>query len=229
MRAGSLLSRSGLPLLACGGDDLLLPGSDAPAALRLVSGDLQQGPTGGLLPEPLVVEAVDRTGHPVAGSRILFRFQAATRGATVDPDTALTDERGHAAAEVRLGQAPGGHPVEAILVDAESHLAVRFLLTALTRPEPIRSAEATGAGAMTTTGVSTAAAIPEVGATAMLTTGAARAMMTAAAITARARAKGKTTRSTRIERCDSAPRRRLPLVSPRRIAITYWEDICATR
>jgi hypothetical protein len=138
MRAGSLAFRSALPLLvlACGGDDLLLPSSGAPASLRLVSGDLQQGLTGIMLPEPLVVEALDRTGRPVEGSRILFRFQAATEGAQVSPDTAVTNAEGQAEAEVRLGQAPGGHPVEAIVVNGDLDLAVRFLLTALTRPAP---------------------------------------------------------------------------------------------
>ncbi|HEX6107498.1 MAG TPA: hypothetical protein VFZ26_18055 [Gemmatimonadales bacterium] len=137
MRAGTPISLLGglaaLSLVGCGGDDLLLPSSAAPTQLRLVSGDLQEAHTGTRLPDPLVVEAVDGSGRPVAGTRIVFRFQAATAGAQVSPDTARTDESGRAIAEVRLGREPGAHPVEAILVDG-ADLRVRFLLTALPPP-----------------------------------------------------------------------------------------------
>jgi hypothetical protein len=117
--------------LGCGGGDLLLPSSGAPAELRLVSGDLQQAQTGTTLPDPLVVEALDDRGRPVAGSRILFRFEVDRAGAEVSPDTAQTNESGQAAAQVRLGGEPGGHPVEAMVVDGPTGLRVRFLLTAV--------------------------------------------------------------------------------------------------
>jgi len=118
-------------ILACGGGDLLLPSSGAPAELRLVSGDLQQAQTGTTLPDPLVVETLDDKGRPVAGSRILFRFEVDREGAEVSPDTARTNESGQAAAQVRLGGEPGGHPVEALVVDGPTGLRVRFLLTAV--------------------------------------------------------------------------------------------------
>src|SRR5687768_7848598 len=123
-----------LSVLACGGSDLLLPSSSAPAELRLISGDLQQAQTGSRLPDPLVVEALDGTGRPVVGSRILFRFELDLDGAEVSPDTAETNESGRAAAQVRLGGEPGGHPVEAIVVDGPTGLRVRFLLTAVAPP-----------------------------------------------------------------------------------------------
>jgi len=120
-------------LLACGGEDLLLPSSAAPAELRVVSGDLQQAQTGARLPDPLVVEATDAHGRPVVGSRIHFRFEVASDGGQVTPDTARTDESGRATAEVRLGTAVGSHPVEASVLDGPSNLRVRFQLTALAR------------------------------------------------------------------------------------------------
>jgi hypothetical protein len=131
MRAYAItLLGSTLAVAACGGGDLLLPTSTTPAQLRLVSGDLQQAQTGTTLPDPLVVEALDAGGRPVVGSRILFRLEVDRAGAKVNPDTAQTDESGRATAEVRLGE-PGGHPVEAVVVDAPTGLRVRFLLTAI--------------------------------------------------------------------------------------------------
>lgn len=124
-----------LPIAACGGDDLLLPSSGAPAELRLVSGDLQQAEVGTTLPDPLVVEALDANGRPVAGSSILFRFELDIDGGRVSPDTVQTNDSGLATAQVRLGEDPGAHPVEAVVVDGPSGLRVRFLLTALA-PEP---------------------------------------------------------------------------------------------
>ena len=131
----ALVGIASLPVLACGGGDLLLPSSGQPSQLRLVSGDLQQAQTGATLPDPLVVEAVDASGRPVAGSRILFRFELDPAGAQVSPDTAETNASGRAAAQVRLGGEAGGQPVEAVVVDGPSGLRVRFLLTAIA-PNP---------------------------------------------------------------------------------------------
>jgi hypothetical protein len=131
-----------LLLAACGGGDLLLPGG--PALLRLVSGDLQEAEAGARLPNPLVVAVEDATGRPVSGSRILFRFELASDGGEVNPDTVQTDSTGQATATVRLGDDPGAHPVEATVVDATG-LRVRFILTALT-PEPPANPETPGNG-----------------------------------------------------------------------------------
>ncbi|HEU5041547.1 MAG TPA: hypothetical protein VFT84_12030 [Gemmatimonadales bacterium] len=150
MRPGPLArpalgSLTALLLLACGGDDLLLPSSGTPAELRLVSGDLQQAEAGSPLPDPLIVAAVDAKGRPVEGSRILFRFELDTDGGQVNPDTVQTDASGQATAEVRLGSEVGAHPVEAIVVDGPTGLRVRFLLTAL-QPEPVGGGGGGGSG-----------------------------------------------------------------------------------
>ncbi|HYC33405.1 MAG TPA: hypothetical protein VEB59_14050, partial [Gemmatimonadales bacterium] len=132
-----------LSMAACGGGDLVLP-PGAPATVRAVSGDLQEGETGQRLPDPLVVAVEDQGGRPIAGSRIVFRFELASDGGQVTPDTVQTDEQGLATATVRLGQEPGAHPVEAVVVDATG-LRVRFILTAFA-PAPRPPTSGSGGG-----------------------------------------------------------------------------------
>lgn len=121
------------PLAGCGGGDLLLPSTSAPADLVAVSGDDQEGVVGSRLSEPLVVRASDGAGRPVAGARIVFDFTFDV-GGVIAPDTALTGEDGQAAAEVRLGDETGQQTVEASVADlAVDDLRVRFDLTARAR------------------------------------------------------------------------------------------------
>jgi hypothetical protein len=95
-------------LTACGGGgDLLLPGAGDPASVTVLQGDQQNGRVGEPLPQPLLVSVADASGRPVAGATVLFVLTGAAAGATVDPDTAVTQSDGTASAQVVLGTEPG--------------------------------------------------------------------------------------------------------------------------
>jgi hypothetical protein len=127
LAGGALL----LLLAGCGSADLLLPGHGVPAELRAVSGDGQIGFAGTPVRNPLVVEALDASGLPVAGARVVFQFLNQVRGAEIAPSTPATGENGRAAVEVTLGAVVGDQPVEARLADFDNELSVQFLLTAI--------------------------------------------------------------------------------------------------
>jgi hypothetical protein len=61
------------------------------AALVESSGGKQFGQTGGLLPQPLVVQVNDAQGTAVAGALVEF---AAAPGVTFDPPSGLSDSSG---------------------------------------------------------------------------------------------------------------------------------------
>ncbi|MDE3127662.1 MAG: Ig-like domain-containing protein, partial [Gemmatimonadota bacterium] len=77
-----------------------------PVATRLaiVSGDGQSAPAGSPLPQPVVVEA-DAIDGPVAG--VVLHFAAAAAGASVIPDSAVTDAAGRATVRAALGSVAG--------------------------------------------------------------------------------------------------------------------------
>ena len=138
MRAGARRLARGtlllLPLAGCAGGDLLLPENPddrAPVQLRAVSGDGQAAPVGSPVPNPLVVEALDRSGRPVEGAVIVFEFVDPPNGAAIAPPVSETDPDGLAQVEVTLGTPPGDQPVQASLEHPERELSVRFLLTAI--------------------------------------------------------------------------------------------------
>jgi hypothetical protein len=128
------LTMGGLLLLAlagCAGDSLLLPDDRSPTQLRAVSGNGQTGLVGAPVRHPLVVEAIDGSGRPVEGARIMFEFVDPPNGAEIAPPLSETDATGRAEVEVTLGAPAGDQPVEARLADPESALKVTFLLTAI--------------------------------------------------------------------------------------------------
>ncbi|MEP7227960.1 MAG: hypothetical protein ABI785_11400 [Gemmatimonadales bacterium] len=116
-------------ITACGGE-LTLPDDGSPAALRVFSGDRQEGTVGSRLNDPLVVELTDASARPIPGQAVVFEFTSNVPGAELTPEAAMTDSSGHAAAEVRLGTSTGGLQVNARLATAAS-LNATFLLTAL--------------------------------------------------------------------------------------------------
>ena len=115
---------------ACSGD-LILPSDDSPAALNRVSGNDQEGTVGSDLPDPLVVRVTDANSHPIEGVAVDFRFDSDVPDAVVTPQS-LTDSRGEAAAEVRLGTEAGPITVLAQVSQASSsELRATFGLTAV--------------------------------------------------------------------------------------------------
>jgi hypothetical protein len=67
MRSARPFSRLALflsiALVGCGGDDLVLP--DAPGAVQIVDGNGQEGRSGDVLADPLVVRLVDEAGQGI--------------------------------------------------------------------------------------------------------------------------------------------------------------------
>ena len=115
---------------ACSGD-LILPSDDSPAALNRVSGNDQEGTVGSVLADLLVVRVTDASSQPIEGVAVDFRFDSDVPDAVVTPQ-ALTDSRGEAAAEVRLGTEAGPITVLAQVSEASSsELRATFGLTAV--------------------------------------------------------------------------------------------------
>jgi hypothetical protein len=115
---------------ACSGD-LILPSDDSPAALNRVSGNGQEGTVGSHLADPLVVRVTDASAQPIEGVAVDFRFDSDVPNAVVTPQV-LTDTKGEAAAEVRLGTEAGPITVLAQVSQASSsELRATFGLTAI--------------------------------------------------------------------------------------------------
>jgi hypothetical protein len=131
-RSAPVLLFALLPI-ACGGDDLTLPGPGDPASLTIVAGDGQSGAQGETLTNPLVVEVRDGIGRPVDGADVVFRFTDDVPEAGLDPGASPTNVEGRAASVARLGMREGSQPIEAMVAVPGQDLRVRFDLTALPR------------------------------------------------------------------------------------------------
>jgi hypothetical protein len=144
------LRRSVLPFavlaIACGGEDLTLPGAGDPATLAIISGNGQSGTVGEAVSQPLVVQLSDGAGHPIAGATVTFQFSDSLPDAAVDPVAPATDTLGQAAASARLGTVPGDQAIEAEVVRPGQDLQVRFRLTAVAKPPAGGGDQAGGGG-----------------------------------------------------------------------------------
>ena len=120
--------------IACGGEDLTLPGAGDPATLAIIGGNGQSGTVGEAVSLPLVVQLSDGAGHPIAGVTVTFQFSDSLPDAAVDPVAPATDTLGQAAANARLGTVPGDQAIEAEVVRPGQDLQVRFRLTAVAKP-----------------------------------------------------------------------------------------------
>lgn len=94
------------------------------AAIVESSGGKQLAQTGGLLPQPVVVQVNDEQGTAVAGALVEF---SAAPGVTFDPPTALTDSSGQVTANVSLGGMAGRYQVTASTLD-KAHKRVELKL-----------------------------------------------------------------------------------------------------
>ena len=102
-----------------------------PHALRIVSGDGQEGEPGALLPGALVVEVRDEHGDLLEGTQVTFTVTAGGDGA-LSTATATTDSRGRAATTLTLGSEPGPNTVEVMVEGLETML---FTATARATPD----------------------------------------------------------------------------------------------
>ena len=101
-----------------------------PHALRIVSGNGQEGEPGALLPGTLVVEVRDEHGDLLEGAQVTF---AVTGGdGTLSMATATTDAKGRAATDLTLGSEPGPNTVEVAVEGLETML---FTATAEASPD----------------------------------------------------------------------------------------------
>ena len=94
------------------------------AAIVESSGGKQIAQTGGLLPQPVVVQVNDEQGTAVAGALVEF---AAAAGVTFDPPTGLTDSSGQVTTNVSLGGMAGRYQLTTFTFD-KSHKKVELKL-----------------------------------------------------------------------------------------------------
>src|SRR4051812_17972223 len=168
---------------ACGGSDLMLPGSTTPANIIIFRGNNQQGAPGTMLAESLVVRVTDSTGAPLAGQQVEFSPDAS--GAAVTSPAATTDADGLAGTRWVLGPSTGpqvvlarvmgdgaaGELQVAFTAQAQARLPATPGLSILTQPsspvtagspfsqQPVIQLRAPGGDELHTSGVAVTAAI----------------------------------------------------------------------
>ena len=116
-----------------------------PFALKIISGDGQEGSASTQLAEPFVVSVVDQDGSPLAGA-VTFSVTAGggllssttdanpcTIESSTSSTTATTDANGHAATRLTLGSDPGTNTVAATVEGLET---VTFTSTAAEQAMP---------------------------------------------------------------------------------------------
>jgi adhesin/invasin len=92
----------------------------APSTILRASGDLQSGAPGATLGQPLVVQAMDGTGKPIAGVDVSFNISATPQGATgtaLEMTTCRTDATGQCGTRLTLGSVQGVYTVTALASD----------------------------------------------------------------------------------------------------------------
>lgn len=97
--------------VACGGDNLVLPGEGTPTTIKVTAGDAQQGTVNTVLPDSIVVQVLDAGNRPVPGQVVNFAVVAG--GGTASPASDVTDAQGLAAVEWALGPAAGTQQLRA--------------------------------------------------------------------------------------------------------------------
>ncbi len=117
---------STLPLLAaCGGGDLVLPGS-VPAVLSPVAGDNQTGIPSAALADSLVVQVANPEGTGISGVVVTWSVAG---GGSVNPAISTTDADGKAATQRVLGEEVGAYGTTATASVTQGS-PVLFLATA---------------------------------------------------------------------------------------------------
>ena len=95
------------------------PPPPPPGASRIerVSGDLQEGPAGTSLTEPLVVEVRDENDDPLEGARVVFAVTAGD--GTLSATGVTTGADGRASSRLTLGRTPGTNTVQVTVAGLE--------------------------------------------------------------------------------------------------------------
>jgi hypothetical protein len=122
-----------LTALACGGDNLTLPGEGEPARISIARGNEQTGTVGQALGDSLVVEVTDSDRRPVKGVEVVFTPPA---GGQIQPnDTIVTGSNGEAAVHYTLSTTAGEQMVEARAVPIVPAASSSVTFKALVQPE----------------------------------------------------------------------------------------------
>ncbi len=99
----------------------------APTVLRVVSGDVQSGPAGSTLPEPLVIEAVDANLNPISDATIQFRGDG---NVTFHSPTVVTGVDGRASSLMTVLRA-GTFQVRAVVANLAPEVSVTAELSGI--------------------------------------------------------------------------------------------------
>lgn len=91
------------------------------ADIQMVSGDNQTGKVGTVLPQPLVVRAIDVDGDPVRG--VPIDWSAPFGNAAISATRTVTDNDGKAGVNVQLGSTPGSAFILAAQADLGAELS----------------------------------------------------------------------------------------------------------
>jgi Big-like domain-containing protein len=113
IRGITILPLAGIGLLACSGENLVLPSGGAPHTMAVERGDKQAGPAGEPLPDSVVVRVTDTLARPVERAVVAF---TPFDGGIVRPDTLRTDADGRAGTRWTLGDTPGPQRLRAQVV-----------------------------------------------------------------------------------------------------------------
>jgi protocatechuate 3,4-dioxygenase beta subunit len=98
-------------VIACGGDDLILPSEGTAASITATRGNNQGGTVGAALAESLQVRVLDKAGRPVPNQPVAWTVVAG--GGSVAPASSSTDGSGYAGASWTLGSGAGTQRVSA--------------------------------------------------------------------------------------------------------------------
>jgi hypothetical protein len=93
------------------------PGGGENVEISKAAGDNQVGTVGEQLQDPLVVLVMTTRGLPARGRRVTFEFN--TEAGLITPDTAVTNDEGHAVGRWELGTIPGHYTVVAKMADVD--------------------------------------------------------------------------------------------------------------
>jgi hypothetical protein len=146
----------GLALAACGKD---VPTGNQPgtgpvaASIVIRDGDLQSGPAGSALSEPLQVTAKDASNAPVAGAQVHFRVgRGASTGTTISDTVVVSGFDGTARVFVTLGSAVDTSTVDAFVTGSGAGpTAVTFRVVATPPPQLVSVTPTTFAAGDTVT------------------------------------------------------------------------------